>query len=443
MLIRLKIANFLSFKDEVTFSMIASRERQHSHRVFSDEASGLKLLPTAAIFGGNGAGKSNFYFAIEFLRKLVLRPSIAPDDRIPVEPYKLDDGASEGQPTRFVIEVLPNLVPYRFTVGMVSSRITEEVLEEIRGDKSLVIYSRRHNAAEDGISWEVKPLQKRANAAADRDFIGFKTRDTLPNQLFLSNLGGKNVPVADEVIGWFREQLALMLPTTTFKLLEFSLPSQRDLQEYCNTALRNAGTGVFEIGQKRISWDVFEAPQSLKDQLMKRLDEGQMTFILNPDGRRYSITRKNGELQVANLFTLHTTESGGKVRFELSEESQGTQRFVDLLPAFHELTCSNRPKVFIIDELDRSLHTRLTRHLIENFLKTSGADSRSQLIFTTHDALLLDQCLLRRDEIWFIEKTKTGASCINSLSAFDGVRNDRDILKSYLVGEFGGIPSIK
>ncbi len=442
MLIRLTVANFLSFKEEIEFTTLATRERQHSDRVFTDKEIGLKLLPVSAIFGGNASGKSNFYYAVEFLRRLVLRSPTSPDEQIPVEPFKLDDGVSETLPSRFSIEILPSTTAYRLTLAVLPNRIAEEKLEEIRGERSILIYSREHLGDQAEPTWDVTPLQRRAESAADREFIGFKTRDTLANQLFLSAVRGKNVPVADEVSTWFREQLALVLPTSTFKMLEFSLPSERGLQEYCNDSLRKADTGIFEIGQQKISWDAFPVPTNLKENLKKMLGEGQVTFVLGPDGRRYSVSRKDGELQVAHLYTMHKTASGRRVRFELADESQGTQRFVDLLPAFYELARSNRPKVFVIDEVDRSLHTRLTRHLIESYLRSLGPDSRCQLIFTTHDALLLDQELLRRDEIWFMEKTEDGSSTMTSLADFEGVRYDRDILKSYLLGTYGGLPRV-
>ncbi len=442
MLIRLTVANFLSFKEEIEFTTLATRERQHSQRVFTDEKVGVKLLPISAIFGGNASGKSNFYYAVEFLRRLVLRSPSSPDDRVPTEAFKLDDGLSETLPGRFTIEILPNSTVYRLTIAVLPSRITEEKLEEVRGERSILIYSRLHPADHTEPTWDVAGLRRRAESATDKDFIGFKTRDTLPNQLFLSILRGKNVPIADEVSTWFREQLSLVLPTSTFKMLEFSLPSERGLREYCNDTLRKADTGIFEIEQQKISWDAFPVPASMKDDLMKILADGQLTFVLGPDGRRYSITRKDGELQVAHLYTTHKTASGRRVRFELAEESQGTQRFVDLLPAFYELARSNRPKVFVIDEVDRSLHTRLTRHLIESYLRSLGPDSRCQLIFTTHDALLLDQELLRRDEIWFMEKAEDGSSTMTSLADFEGVRYDRDILKSYLLGTYGGLPRV-
>ncbi len=442
MLIRITIANFLSFKEETEFTMLATRERQHSDRLYLDNKLGLKLSPVSAIFGGNASGKSNFYSAVEFLRAFVLRPPAGPEANIAIQPFKLGGAALSDAPSRFTIEILPDTVAYRLTVAVTASRVVEEKLEEIRGERSILIYSREHSSDQPEPTWDVEPLKRRAASAEDREFIGFKTRDTLPNQLFLSNVRGKNVPVIDEVSAWFREQLALMLPTSIFKMLEFSLPSEKGLREFCNEALRRADTGIFEIEQQKIRWETFSAPAKLKEELKRDLADGQITFLLGPDGRRYSITRKDGELHVAHLYTVHKNSAGERVRFELAEESQGTQRFVDLLPAFYELARSNRPKIFVIDELDRSLHTRLTRQLVESYLRALSPDSRCQLIFTTHDALLLDQEILRRDEIWFMERVEDSSSTMVSLADFEGIRYDRNILKSYLLGSFGGLPRV-
>jgi len=98
--------------------------------------------------------------------------------------------------------------------------------------------------------------------------------------------------------------------------------------------------------------------------------------------------------------------------------------------------------VFVIDEVDRSLHTLLTRRLLEAYLASCSADTRSQLLLTTHDVLLMDQQLLRRDEMWVAERKPSGASTLVSFAEFKDVRYDKDIRKSYLQGRLGGIPRI-
>ena len=115
---------------------------------------------------------------------------------------------------------------------------------------------------------------------------------------------------------------------------------------------------------------------------------------------------------------------------------------MDLLPAFLELAAPGSKNVFVIDEVDRSLHTLLTRRLLEAYLASCFADTRSQLLLTTHDVLLMDQQLLRRDEMWVAERKSTGASTLVSFAEYKDVRYDKDIRKSYLQGRLGGIPRI-
>ncbi len=99
-------------------------------------------------------------------------------------------------------------------------------------------------------------------------------------------------------------------------------------------------------------------------------------------------------------------------------------------------------KTFVIDELDRSLHTLLSRQLLASYLADCGPDSRSQLLITTHDVLLMDQDLMRRDEMWVAERDADGSSELIAFSDYKEIRNDKDIRKSYLQGRLGGIPKI-
>lgn len=123
----------------------------------------------------------------------------------------------------------------------------------------------------------------------------------------------------------------------------------------------------------------------------------------------------------------------------MRQESDGSQRVIDLLPAFLELSATQSEKVYVIDEVDRSLHTLLIRCLLEGYLAKCSQNSRSQLLFTTHNVLLMDQDLLRRDEMWIAERNAEGVSSLLSFSEYKDVRYDKDIRKSYLQGRLGGI----
>ena len=125
--------------------------------------------------------------------------------------------------------------------------------------------------------------------------------------------------------------------------------------------------------------------------------------------------------------------------FELKDESDGTRRLFDLIPLINKFS---QDFTIIIDEFDRSLHPMLTKQFFELFYKLNIEDSKTQLIITTHESTLLDLNLVRRDEIFFIEKNEDGASKLFSLNQFK-VRYDSKIEKAYLLGRYGAIPIFK
>ena len=165
-------------------------------------------------------------------------------------------------------------------------------------------------------------------------------------------------------------------------------------------------------------------------------------LLTEPINERFVVTRKGGELIAKKLVAYHSKGDGTETKFEIRQESDGSQRVIDLLPAFLELSAQVSKKVYVIDEVDRSLHTLLTRRLLEVYLSNCSTETRTQLLMTTHDVLLMDQQLLRRDEMWVAERDSTGASSLLSFSEYKDVRYDKDIRKSYLQGRLGGIPRI-
>lgn len=439
MLISFEFSNFLSFRDTTHFSMVASRERQHKERLTEVSDLGLKLLPIAALYGGNGSGKSNFYLALKFVEDLVLRSKISEDDAIDIEPFRLDE-RSEDAPSTFTLEILVGNAVFKYSFAVTRKRVWKESLEIIKRSKPIVVYSR--HVAEDKDQWELDYFEKLALPKEEAEFIKFKARDTLPNQLFLNAVRGRKIPVTDSLTSWFKDDLMLIDPQTNFKMMDFTRKGRDKLRGYCIEALNKAHTGIDKIEGEEVPFDTADIPDGLKSMIKDRIKE-KVNFEISGPEKRYSIFFENGQLKCLQLVTYHRGSNGKPVRFDISDESAGTQRLIDLLPAFHELLSNESGKVFIIDELDRSLHTLLTRNLLESYLASRRGESRGQLIFTTHDGLLLDQALFRRDEFWFIDKDESGASSLAALSDFKDVRYDKDIRKSYLLGRFGGIPIIR
>ena len=145
-----------------------------------------------------------------------------------------------------------------------------------------------------------------------------------------------------------------------------------------------------------------------------------------------------GETHVyrVSVQAAHEQNSGKFISLDLTEESDGTRRLLHLIPALHDLYKDG--SVYFIDEIDRSLHPMLVRSFLQFFLRSCDGSQR-QLIMTTHESNLLDQDLLRRDEIWFAEKDAAGATSLYSLMDFK-VRNDLELRKHYLQGRFGAVP---
>ena len=443
MIINFRVQNFLSFREEVEFTALATLERQHRDRIFQGKQQGLNILPTAAFYGGNGAGKSNLYHALKFARKLILGAGTKPEDAIEREPFRLDPLCVPA-PSVFGFDLLIGEQTLRYQFAVTTKAVVFESLEFLRGDTSRVIFQREQKDDKD--SWMPDSFGELQLPKDDEEFLKFKTRDTLPNQLFLAALRGRKIPVLEDLGNWFKDRLVLLDPHCDFRPVEVGLLQAETFRSYCVESLDKAGTGIDQIKNEPVAIEAIPFPEKVREDMVKHLQGGkddQMLMLRGPDRTRFMLRRRDGAIEAFKLTTFHKDCLGQQISFEIADESEGTERLIDLLPAFFELTSPDTDKVFFIDELDRSLHTHLTRGLLESFLETRSPSSRAQLLFTTHDPLLLDQELFRRDEIWFLDKLGDGHSKLTALSDFKGVRYDKDIRKNYLLGRFAGVPAIR
>ena len=210
----------------------------------------------------------------------------------------------------------------------------------------------------------------------------------------------------------------------------------RDLLSEFDPSIRNISKEFVGVDMAK------DIPRQIISELDDELDDGGAVFISNPaNGNRSVVMKKDGELVVLKIFVERRFQKSTKLAtFDLEEESDGTRRLIDLAPLFYELLFSDKPIVAFIDELDRSLHPLVTRRLMELFFSRSAdRNGKSQVIITTHNTVLLDIELLRKDEVWVIEKT-SGASIIKSVQRDFSPRYDRDMRKDYLAGLYGGMP---
>jgi AAA15 family ATPase/GTPase len=429
MLLSLTLENWMSFRDRTTFCLTAGRQRLHNHRLSRVDRYGLRILPVASIYGGNASGKTNLFRALSFAESLVTSGT-QPGRDIPVKPFLLDEETAK-QPTYFCFEILADDRCYEFGFIVTKTAVLEEWLVDISSSRERRIYHRREGNPNFDPSLERE------------EFLRFAFKGTRPNQLFLTNSVSQGIELLKPVYDWFDTKLVLLAPDSRFSAIGRFLDEGDPLYAKMKQALPRLDTGIASLGGLEVAIESLDLPEPvLRDIEEKVSADTTMTLIDDSTSRKITVSMREGKLITKRLVTFHTRSDGEAVQFELSQESDGSRRIIDLLPAFLDLTESQSSTVYVIDEIDRSLHPLLTRRLLETYLAQCNPKRRSQLLFTTHDLLLMDQHLLRRDEMWIAERGSSGASKLISLDEYEDVRSDKDVRKSYLRGRMGGIPKL-
>ena len=445
MLIRYTIENFLSFGEKCSFSMIPGLIRSHpSHKTNFPNRNEIDILKLGIIYGANASGKSNLIKSLRFLQQLVLEGT-KPEQSINLTPHKLHADYIK-KPSRFEVEFRKNSKNYAYGVILNSTGIIEEWLYEINKTSDIPIFE-RIKTEDDLFETHFKSIKFKSNK--EKEFLNFIARGTRSNQLFLTECFQRNVsknvqgikPITD-AISWFNNSLTIIFPSTKFGGLLFELESNEDFRSALQKYLKNFDTGIDGIELMEVDfYSLKDFPGELKKEIATELKPGSRSLISNPERQTYSLTKnKDGTVNANKVIIKHKiSNSNESIHFELSEESDGTQRLIDLIPALIDVSKSER--VFIVDELDRSLHPNLSRNFLGLFLELSKG-LESQLIVTTHDANLLDLKYFRKDEIWFVEKSTANQSKLFSLNDFN-IRFDKRIRNDYLLGRFGATPHIK
>lgn len=439
MILNFSVSNWKSFADDATMQLVASRERQHRETLSAvDGFRSLKVCPVASVYGGNASGKTSFFEALVFLKDFVLNGAPV-GQTIQVEPYRLDRAGFQGE-TSFDITFLAEKTVYRLEIVLRQDRVLSEDLSILGdSDKVKLIYSRQDSSV----------IEFDASFFAAPDRVRFVADGTLENRLFLTNAVMQNVGELGAPYNWFRDSLKTIGVGSRFDNLSMFYTDRHFLQ-FASERMAELDTGIEEIVGEQVDVGSLPVPPAALQQLqaMNSIDgqEVSAVFTLELPGdyaaEMYFITLQNGEIKAQRLRTRHRGSDGSLVTFALQMESSGTRRLLDLMPMLFELFGGKRESssVYVVDELDRCFHSMLTSRIIELFLRTAGPDSRRQLLFTTHDLLLMNQDLLRRDEMFIAQRGAAGSSELIRMNEFEGLRYDKDLLRSYLDGRFGGVP---
>lgn len=445
MLIRFTVENFLSFKDRVVFSMIPGKGTlKPNHK--SKKIKGISTLKAAVIFGANASGKSNLVKAIDFGKKLVLRGTKS-EQFIKYQNFRLDTQTITSD-SRIEYEIQYKGKNYAYGFVFNSKEIVEEWLYEITKKTELKIFERRNNVNE---PFDLEPLFKKNKKEEQKQFLKFIAKGTPNNQLFLSEIRIRKVKdnVSDisdllNVIDWFNNSLNVIFPEDKYNEgVKFDLMDDSEVQMIFKELLDYFDTGINGICLEEIALKTTDIPSKIIDKIREELidikAEKAGVTLVSPRNTTYFITRKNDDIIIHKLKTKHNV-SGQKeqVQFDTIDESDGTNRIIDFIPLIMDLLQGDN--VFIIDEMERSLHPNLIYDLFDLFLDKCE-NINSQLIIASHESSLLTQILLRKDEIWFVVKDKDGASNLHSLEEYN-IRFDKEIRKDYLLGRFRAIPRI-
>jgi len=430
MLIRFVVSNFLSFNEESDFNMIAGSFKTHKHHVYN--IGKVDVLKSAVFYGANGSGKSNLMKAINFLKETVRYGGI--DQSVDDKKFKLNIDNAE-KPISFEIEFSIEKKIYSYGISLNHETITEEWLYEsgITVDDKLIFERKTSNSGKISLKF----ADKYVRTQKDEMLIELLQENLLQkNKLLLGLNDYLKIDEVKSVKNWFDSKLILIFPETHFDGILPLLLASDQLKLHYDNFLQSFDTGISKLGTAVTDFEKYEF-ESNEKMTRHEIETHMKTapFMLN-NRTNSVILRENGKLVVKRAISFHKDNTGKETPFMISEESDGTKRLIDFIPAFNNLL--QQDYTYLIDEIDRSLHPSLLCAMISKVM----ADNRTkgQLIFTSHESNLLDLEIFRQDEIWFVEKDKKLSDTkMYSLSEFKP-RYDLDIRKGYLKGRFGAIP---
>lgn len=432
MLVSLTIENWRSFKGRERFDLAASKERGGAGTLakLPSMYGTKKILPMAAIYGANASGKTNLIDALDFMKFLVV-DGVGVDRPIPVDPYRLCP-SMKGVPTFLEAEVLIGDRIYVYGFALTRKHVVEEHLYMRRTRSVERVFERSQ------VGWK---FGGKFDTGRNR-FVAAGTRD---NQLFLHNAISQNADEFRPAYDWFAKRLEIVGIEAQYGAFCLML-LRDDFREFIDERLRRYRTGISYLLLRQVTRETLNVSQEYLEDCLDKISRDGARFaqlqVNGPAGSEiYVINMESDEPTFQKVQLAHTNSKGEEVPFDLSQESMGTQRLVKLLPLFFELASdAEEGKAYIVDELDRSFHTAMTYDLIKLFLESCDETTRKQLIFTTHDLLLMKHNEIRRDEQWITENFDNDGTRLICIGSHKDIRTDTNLLNAYQDGAFGGYP---
>ncbi len=410
MLAEFRVSNYRSFKDEQVLSLVASSEESKGSN--SIEVGGYSILKSAVVYGANASGKSNLTKAMSCMIDIVRdSANYKPDQSLPIAPFAFDN-KTKTLPSTFEVTFFMDGIRYQYGFSATSKKITREWLLSWPKGRSQTWFERDVEQDEPYFGPSLKGQNKT---------IWGTVKD---NSLFLSTAAQLNHEQLSTIYKWFggkyKEFPGESFGTQLTDEMFFDFKNSGKNQKFYKLLMemfRNADFGIDDIEIEKVDVTDFEFPEDTSEEIKKTISERP-------------------------LYKKTFSHCEGKYTLSFQEESAGTRRFYSFLAPL-VLSITKDYTVFE-DELELNMHPLLTRKLIEVFSWSKGnSGNHAQLIFTTHDTTLLDPELFGRDQVWFTEKNKQGATQLYSLADYKGVRKDEPMQKKYLAGRYGAIPILE
>jgi len=412
MIIDFSVRNFRSIKKLQTLSLVAAPIKSKNEVLDTNNiipvTDKLSLLKSVAIYGANGSGKSNVVKALMTML-LFVRDSFK-DETIGqrlINPFLLDE-QSPKEPSYFQISFINEGTKYRYGFEVIENEIVSEWLFGTP-DKKEVYYFTREGA-------DIKINEKQfpeGKALADK---------TSKTNLFLNIAKAFNGQIAKSISDFFYAKVAISAGVNDrqFRVNTIAMLSKENTKKQILSLLNNADFGIRELKQAKLNKE--NLPKDTPIEIINAAERGELEMILS----YRKIINDNGDHIFDAAFDLDNMES------------EGTKKMFDYSGVI--LRSLTEGKTLVLDEFDARLHPLLTKKLVELFNSPTLNKNKAQLIFVTHDTNLLDNTLLRRDQIYFTEKNSKSETELYSLADFKGIRNDASYEKDYIKGKYGAIP---
>ena len=410
MIQEIKIKNFLSFKDEVTFSFEATKDKFAEEYQVVEVVPGVRLLRFAMVYGANASGKSNLLKAFEFLRAFWQKQATNVEDSTGVIPF-LFDPTTPNEPSQFELIFYVGGVKHHYRLELDEKQVYLEKLCYYKSVQPTMMFVRELKNGKSVINYNSSVFKL---TLAEKEKISV---ECLRNMSFFAAFGKANasLPELDIVKRWMGTYLMKMIDPT------LSLTETAEAKLLKDTALRDYLVNYFTKAHFDISnIETQTYAASSVDIPFKGIDMSAKVTLT--------------QYQTYFEHLVKNEQEDEKYELHISLESYGTRRIFGLATAIYNIQKKNG--LLLVDEIEASLHPKFLEKLLYWYFKNK---SQSQMLVTIHDDSLLDLVddLVRKDSIWFTEKKASGTSDLYRLTDFRGLNRLSSIRSAYRLGRFG------